>query len=164
MVLSCICACGSDSRGAPPDAAQVDQHLVPISVSGLTPLGSLDEFAFAEAYYDNCSERFYLDFRMTRFYDQQPHIRIWFPMPEDTTAPVTGPLNANVVAEEWNESDGWIVKGAAAITFDAAPLDPPLSSGRMSGRFTTTVPGWMLDFSVDLMFFQLAPGHGGCTL
>lgn len=165
VAICVLGACGSDSHDDLPDAGPViNKHVVPISVSGTTPLGSLDRFPFAEASYDNCEGRFELNLTTTTFYDQEPRIEIWFRIPEDTAAPVTGAVDANAAAVQWDRNTGWTVTSYVEVTFDAAPLDPPLSSGRMTGTITTTTPGWMLDFYIDLTFYQQAPNHGGCTL
>jgi hypothetical protein len=151
---------------AAPDAPVINAHTVPISVTGSTPLGTLDAFGYAQLYYDYCSNSFKLVLTTTRLFDFEPRIELDVPFPETTPDPVTGPLPASVSAMRWESNYGWrSIGNTTDVTFDAAPLDPPgTSSARMVGTFKSTAPGWMLAFHVDLTFELLYVNHGGCTL
>jgi hypothetical protein len=160
-----MAACGAAPREQVPDAGPiVNERAVPISVTGTTPFGPLEGFAFATAYYYNCDQEFRIELRTTRFVTDDPRIDVSLRMPEDTAAPVTGSLEAKVAAWQFDTTETWTVMSYAAATFDAVTLDPPRSDGRMSGTVIATAPGWMLDFYVDLPFVQVSSNHGGCTI
>jgi hypothetical protein len=156
----------SEPADARPDASLIREHVVPVSVSGSTPLGTLEAFTFAEAYYNYCFDDYVIDFRTTNLYDQEPYIEIVIPLSETTVQPVLGPLPASASAYRWDQQRGWTSLGwTDQVTFDAQPLDPPsLPSARIAGTVSTTVPGWTLGFHVDLTFYLAFVNHGGCTL
>lgn len=150
---------GADAR--PLDAPPLDPWLMPFTVSGYTPDGSLDSYRYIKVFYAGtwCSHSYELHLKQTPSIDYMPYLVIAIPMAEDASGPGVGPISASAQVWRW-QATGWEDAGyTQQVTFNAERLDPPsVNPATVRGRVVVNAPGWMLDFSVDLV----SSDHASC--
>jgi len=173
LVTLGIAACHSAARpddlvdqpaiDAAPDAPCGDGYVrYPITATGSTPAGALDDYHYAEASFDchwytvvlshtragsSCSS------------DRWMYIQIHYPT--DGTQPPSGSFPTDASELTSPISDDSI--DSAQISFEASVIDPPSLTDEMhlDGHLVANASGWLFDLPIDL---YASPGIGSCTL
>lgn len=155
VVLALLAACSSTSHPSRPDAAAPsdapcppdDTVYSPITVSGTSPFGSLDDtyhYAVAGHLSGFCIDSYRIDVTPTRqspTCNQDPWLELVILTPQDAANPYGAA--ANLV----RDADG----NTTMVEFQATQLDPPdAQSPRIAGHFISTDPAWTFDIAVDL--------------
>ncbi|NVB79017.1 MAG: hypothetical protein HOV81_11515 [Kofleriaceae bacterium] len=133
-----------DPPGVPPSTAA----RTPVSATGTTPAGSLDEARFMSVDYvgGHCPGTYYVRLYRTDAPEDQGFVMFIVSIPRNATQPPTGTIGASAWAGAAKTDDA----SFEIVQLDApGPDDTQTLTVRIAGRLTINTPGWNVDLDVD---------------
>lgn len=149
-VVVVLAACSSKPAEVPDAAVDADNcpttlTFTPVTITGTSPRGSLDQFHYAYAGFVSgfCPDAYLINFTPT---EREPVCSTaWLQLSINAPFTATG---SNMASASWPI---WSDAMTSNVTFEATQLDmPDAMAPRIMGHFVSHDPAWSFDIAVDM--------------